>query len=999
MFQYTPLLGAKSSSPASQSLIELDGGVKILVDVGWDEHFDVEKLKDLERHVPSLSIILLTHATPAHIAAFAHCCKHFPSFTQVPIYATSPVISLGRTLLQDIYSSTPLAWTVIPQSSMHKTSFSYQTTNSDEIPQMLLQPPTSSEIASYFALIHPLKYSQPHQPLPSPFSPSLNDLTITAYNAGHTLGGTIWHIQHGMESIVYAVDWNQVRENVFAGAAWLGGSGGGGAEVIEQLRKPTALVCSARGAEKIAMAGGRTKRDNLLLDTIRNAVAKGGTVLVPTDTSARVLELSYVLEHAWRKEASDSTGSSPLKSAKLYLASRNVGATMRYARSMLEWMDESVIREFESDSAINGNKQHKRGDYKQGANQAGNQQRAGKSNGPFEFRFLKLVENRKRVEKLISSQGSKVILASDTSLEWGFSKEILEWMANDSNNLIILTEDCSSASNTGKQRQGLKDTLWQWYREKKTSLAGEVGSDGSALEQAQAAGKRLHIKDIQRAALEGRELVVYQQYLATQRQNQHLSQVSRGTALESSAEAVDEASSSSSSSEEESDPEKQGRALNTTAKAVRFNRSKIEPSKEALGVNVLLQHQGVYDYDVRGKKGRDQMFPFVNKRRRADDFGELIKPEDYLRAEERDEIDGSDTRDHGAGKQEHLGQKRKWQETGMQGEKGHSGNSAPNKKRQRNKASANDVPLNGGDAVRVDGAGEDEELSTESESEGEDAIPGPAKLATRIHSVEAHLRIALVDFAGLHDQRSLSMLIPLIQPKKLVLVGGDASETAYLARDCQQKLRSETNSGGDQLTDFIFTPSIGQTVDASVDTNAWTVKLSEALTRRLHWQNVRGLGVVTLSGYLVATSIEPETPVESNSSKKLKMSKEDSEEAKTNDSTVRTETAPNLMPTLDILPANMAAATRSVAQPLYVGDLRLADLRKILQSTGHTAEFRGEGTLLIDGLVAIRKSSNGKIELEDGGLNIPNSRIRSLEGSFYAVKRKIYDGLAVIAGG
>ena len=49
MFHFTPLLGAQSTSAASQSLLELDGGVKILIDVGWDEGFDVEKLKGLER--------------------------------------------------------------------------------------------------------------------------------------------------------------------------------------------------------------------------------------------------------------------------------------------------------------------------------------------------------------------------------------------------------------------------------------------------------------------------------------------------------------------------------------------------------------------------------------------------------------------------------------------------------------------------------------------------------------------------------------------------------------------------------------------------------------------------------------------------------------------------------------------------------------------------------------------------------------------------------------
>ena len=49
MFQFTPLLGAQSSSPASQSLLEFDGGVKILIDVGWDDDFNVEELRSLEK--------------------------------------------------------------------------------------------------------------------------------------------------------------------------------------------------------------------------------------------------------------------------------------------------------------------------------------------------------------------------------------------------------------------------------------------------------------------------------------------------------------------------------------------------------------------------------------------------------------------------------------------------------------------------------------------------------------------------------------------------------------------------------------------------------------------------------------------------------------------------------------------------------------------------------------------------------------------------------------
>lgn len=54
MFTFSPLLGALSESPASQSILELDGGIKILVGVGWDESFDPAKLKELEKYVVPL---------------------------------------------------------------------------------------------------------------------------------------------------------------------------------------------------------------------------------------------------------------------------------------------------------------------------------------------------------------------------------------------------------------------------------------------------------------------------------------------------------------------------------------------------------------------------------------------------------------------------------------------------------------------------------------------------------------------------------------------------------------------------------------------------------------------------------------------------------------------------------------------------------------------------------------------------------------------------------
>ena len=945
--------------------------------------------------------MLLTHATTAHIAAFAHCCKHIPLFSQIPIYATNPVISLGRTLLQDIYSSTPLASTVIPETSLIEASYTYSTSGIGNSLQLLLQPPTLDEIASYFSLINPLKYSQPHQPLPSSWSPPLNGLTITAYNAGHTLGGTVWHIQSGMESVVYAVDWNQVRENVLSGAAWLGGSGAGGAEVIEQLRKPTALICSTKGSEKNPLAGGRSKRDDLLLEMIRTSISKGGTVLIPTDTSARVLELAYLLDHAWRREATNQ--GSPFHGAILYLASRNVGATMRYAGSMLEWMDENVVKEFEASATNPSNRQHNRTDSKQMRNNQDALNNGSKpsesAGGPFDFTNLRLVERKSQVDKILANKAAKVILASDASMEWGFSKEILRHIASGPANLIILTQDYGVESGTDVQDLGR--TLWGWYQERRDGVAMEIGSDGQRLEQVHTGGRDLRVVDARSSALEGKELLIYQQYLATQRQFQPTLQANGGTSLDTSNDAIDETSSTSSSSSDQSDPERQGKALNISTTLAHGNRNKLNAAKQAVGVNMLLYQKNMYDYDVRDKKGREAMFPFTTKRRRGDDFGEVIRPEEYLRAEERDEVDGQDMRGAGTGKEPRMGQKRKWEDPGQPNGNSRRSSIGAAKRQRIGGVSRENRPFSGTSHEKDNNLNGHmlDEVSEDSESEVEEPPMGPSKLTFETATAQVNLRIAYVDFAGIHDQRSLSMLIPLIQPRKVIFVGGTASETLWLADYYRKKLRSRSVQSDGEATDDIFCPMVGETVSASMDTNAWTVKLSEALVRRLHWQNVGGLGVVTLMGQLAATVAPENLLLEASKPKRQKLLKGEVETPATEDLLVASEPAPALPPTLDMLPASMIAATRSVAQPLHVGDLRLADLRKLLQSAGHMAEFRGEGTLLIDDLIAVRKSGTGRIEVESGGFQIPVSMMRDHEDSFQAVKRKIYDGLAVIAGG
>ncbi|KAG6012586.1 hypothetical protein E4U43_007723 [Claviceps pusilla] len=996
MFIFCPLQGALSESTASQSLLELDGGIKVLVDLGWDETFDVGKLEELEKQVPTLSLILLTHATVSHLAAYVHCCKNFPLFTRIPAYATRPVIDLGRSLTQDLYSSTPAASTTIQQSSLSEIAYAYtQTAAAAAAQNLLLKSPTPDEIARYFSLIQPLKYSQPHQPLPSPFSPPLNGLTITAYNSGHTLGGTIWHIQHGLESIVYAVDWNQARENVFAGAAWLGGAGGGGAEVIEQLRKPTALICSSRGAQKSAQSGSRVKRDEQMLDMIKTCVLKGGTVLIPVDSSARVLELSYFLEHAWRADAA-SGHESTLKSTKLYLAGRNMSSTMRNARSMLEWMDDNIVHEFEAcaegQRKANGTIEKKEG-------------------GPFDFKYLRILERKAQIAKLVSQipvgeqhiaaaapSGGRVILASDTSLEWGFSKDVLKGLAQGSENLVILTDRPSLAQDGNPS---IARTLWEWWKERRDGVSVDQASSSSGenIESVYAGGRDLVIREATRQALEGDELAVYQQWLATQRQLQATQQTGAAGSLEGPADVIDDASSESSSESEDEDGQQQGKALTVSATMGQASRKNVILKDEDLGINVLIKRKGIYDFDSRGKKGRERCFPVAMRRRRTDDFGELIRPEDYLRAEEKDEdnAEGGNV----TAEDDKLGKKRKWDDVA----KGYKG---PNKRGYTNsKAGGAEADGIGGAGPDKDGSAMTDELDEVEEDMEPDEPVGPSKLVYKSETIQAKFRIGFVDFSGLHDRRSLDMLIPLIQPRKLILVGGNHGETTSLAEDCRAALGMD----GDKAID-VFTPGIGTWVDASVDTNAWVVKLADPLVKKLKWQNVRGLSIVTISGQLLATSsssnaADGETAAaeadendgqdaasSAAGANKRQKTEPDSHKAVAPPSTALTTAAKDtILPVLDVIPSNLVSAARTTAQPLHVGDLRLADLRRAMQGAGHGAEFRGEGILVIDGSVSVRKTAEGRIEVESVGLPAVGRR-----NTLYQVKKAIYDNLAVVAG-
>jgi len=225
-------------------------------------------------------------------------------------------------------------------------------------------------------------------------------------------------------------------------------------------------------------------------------------------------------------------------------------------------------------------------------------------------------------------------------------------------------------------------------------------------------------------------------------------------------------------------------------------------------------------------------------------------------------------------------------------------------------------------------------------------------------------------------------------------------------------IANDGGTGKQSTAEDVLTPTVGMTVDASVDTNAWTIKLDRKLYKQLHWQEFRNMGVVTIKGRLVipSQSADAENEQEDANAKRQKVDLTASEAQPTPDTTKLT-TSTLIAPVLPVLidlsnttsttPGTPSTSAATTNHALHVGDLRLAELRRIMQAHGHSAEFKGEGTLLVDGIVAVRKNGIGRIEVEAGGIGhggMQMSIVRNEHGgSFWNVKKKIYEGLAVVA--
>ncbi|KAK9462875.1 beta-lactamase-like protein [Lipomyces oligophaga] len=833
MFTFVSLLGDPSSDEekqqnAVQSVLTFDQQIHVLVDVGWDEHLRPELISDLERIAGTIDLVLLTHATVSHLGAYAYACKYIPGFDSIPTYATLPVINMGRMVTLDAYKT---AWFAEGFQGKNVPRVKKEDDISPE--QMRL-----SEVDGIFDKVRAVKYAQQIH-----FSGKLAQLVVTGHNAGHSLGGTIWRVQHGQEDVVYAIDWNHAVERHLNSSVLL--------TAPEQVQRPTAMICGARTG--VPVKG----REDLLVTAIVSAVERGGSVMLPTSTGARALELCLVLDAIWNERKYPWP---------LVFASRLGNRTMAYARSMLEWMSPSVVREWEE-----------------------------RGTSPFSFKCLKIVSTASEADAIL---GPKVVLASGPGLEWGVSREVFQNISKSDRNLVILTQcpDCDSLA-------GQVYEEWKATADSARSLSDERIGFGTRIKFERT------LDSLTTVALAGSELELYltaEQARKNLEEQQNAIELKNKTILDR--EEFDESESSSSDDNDDDDEEDI---------AVDADDIELPGALTEVGVMILTQDNEVYDYDVRAARGaKNRMFPHVMKRKRRDAYGEVIRFDDYVRAEEKEEglLETNGYVENG------IGSKRTW--TDKDG-----GYEGPTVDRDENGSMQMDLQHEAADV--------------------------PSKTIIEKLNVDVQCEVTFVDYNGLADARSIEMIMQQIQPRKLIFISGWIKQAKHLSNAIQQ--------AGGEIGEIYISQS-RNAINASMDANAYIVTLDWTLARGLEWHSVKA-GEYEVA-QIRAKIGGPENDAEANVTEAESQSQ-----------------AYNLTP-LSSRAEECLAITKKDDR-LYVGDIRLAELRRRLQNEGIRAEFRGEGVLLCGGLIAVRKVSDRNVVIE-GGICKEFYNVRQVVESFLA---------------
>ncbi|KAI6173353.1 Cleavage and polyadenylation specificity factor subunit 2 [Aphelenchoides besseyi] len=539
----------------------------------------------------------------------------------------------------------------------------------------------------------------------------------------------------------------------------------------------------------------------------------------------------------------------------------------------------------------------------------------GKAN-PFQFRYLRCCHS---LTELNAVRSPKVVLVSGIDMESGYSRELfLDW-CTDSKNIVIVTG-----------------------RSSERSLSSKLIRMAEAREQKRPVSNVVTLAVKRRIRLDGVELEAYRSRKRQEAEAEarlRLENVRRNMRIEQD--------DSSDDSDEESLP-----GLNRS----RLLRNSDTGIKNELGYDLMtrFEQSQKMSYFKQTKK-HFPMFPYIEERSKWDDYGQVIKPEDYTLAESNQQ----------------------------------NKNQRPNQKRERNESQT----------IKDEVMEEDEKKDQENEYE-DTYEEWPTKCLQQ--GLKILCKIEFIDFEGRADSESIKKIIGNMKPKQLILVHGGEQSTRALANYCREK----------NFQEKVFTPRLGEVIDVTVESHIYQVTLSDPLMSSLIFQNVRDVELSWVdarirkkkirSGIEYAEIENAAADFTDGEAMDAETNRENEKEKRTNgtSATNSDELAMDMDDGTEFTPKPVRMNTVDQAEELYlevlpsnnippheavfVNDPKLTDLKMVLMKLGYTAEF-SSGVLYINDTLSISRADGGKFYIEGPVCD-----------EYYQIREALYSQFAIV---
>lgn len=658
------------------------------------------------------------------------------------------------------------------------------------------------------------------------------------------------------------------------------------AQLLDSSGKPLTTLLKPSAVITTIDKFGSTKpfkrRNREFKDILKKYLHDNHSIVLPVEISSKFLDI-FVNIHDLIYTSAKSR--QPIN-VPVLLVSYSRGRSLTYAKSMFEWLSSTLLKTWETRDNISPFSLNKK------------------------FHII-------QPEELSKYSGRKICLVSN--VDNLFNETILKLYKTEKLH-VILTQLINSPTETTSDKDNKQNLLSQLYSK---WASDDSNKDGDTITMSDT----VNVSTWSKEPLKGKPLSEFQEFVKNRRQ-EHLE---KEETLKKERNLANKTS--------DSIPTLNDNEANTESNIGNNNESSddeddILRSKLRNGGMDNKNFEIPMDIQILGN-GNNRMFPFNPKRDKIDDYGKIM---DFTMLIPKDEDEDVDKALPDTSKKRKINGKMSKTENDVDGvededdeedEDAYIITDIPIKKSRRNTQRNKDQT----------------NLENFDNIEYLDTLNHPYKITSVDKNITLRIALTFINLENLVDQRSASLILPTLKPRKLVLLAPKSYQNINMLTTLKNKkldILCSTFNEEIQLDTAI------KTLDISIDLQ---------LDQLLNWQKIG-------DEHTVAHVIGRLTVENTNGNHNEKE---------------KHFTHRKKMVLRPLEKPSMAYTSGTIS----IGDVRLVELKRKLTEQNHLAEFKGEGTLVVDNCLAIQKINDSETII-DGSPGPLFETVRSLVAEMLA---------------